>query len=239
MLRSLLFVIWLYGTMGLLGLACLPLMLLPRRACMLAIRTYAHLVLFGLRWIVGVRVEIRGHEHIPEGPVLVAGKHQAMLDVFLPFVMFKDPIIIMKRELLWYPVLGWYALRTGMIPIDRDGTSRTLKLMLRLAQRRVKIGGGRQMVIFPEGTRVAPGADPVYKPAGLRAFYKALDVPLLPVATNSGQCWPAHGLRRRSGRVVYQVLDPIPPGLDHKTMLARLVDELETASTALLAENPS
>ena len=237
-IRSLIFVIWLYGTMLVLGILGLPTLLLPRQAPLAVMKLYARMVVFGLRWIAGVRLEFRGLQHVPEGPVIIAGKHQAMLDVFAPFVMFKDPVVVMKRELLWYPILGWYCLRTGMIAIDRAGSARTVKLMLKAAQEKVAIGAGRQMIIFPEGTRSLPGAVPDYKPAGLRTFYKALQLPILPVATNSGQCWPAHGLIRTPGTVVYEVMPAIEPGLHHKEMLAQVTSRLEDASTALLAINP-
>ncbi|MEQ9314665.1 MAG: 1-acyl-sn-glycerol-3-phosphate acyltransferase, partial [Henriciella sp.] len=130
-LRSLIFFVWLYGSMAVIGVGGLPTLILPRRFAMGIIRLYSQSVRFGLRFICGVKVELRGREHIPDGPVLVAGKHQAMLDVFIPFLMFDDPAIIMKRELLWYPALGWYALKTRMIPIDRAGNAKTLKAMLK------------------------------------------------------------------------------------------------------------
>ncbi len=237
-IRSLIFVIWLYGTMAVLGILGLPTLLLPRQVPLAVMRLYARMVMSGLRWIVGVRVEFRGLQYVPDGPVIIAGKHQAMLDVFAPFVMFKDPVVVMKRELLWYPILGWYCLRTGMIAIDRAGSARTVKLMLKAAQEKVALGAGRKMIIFPEGTRSLPGAVPEYKAAGLRTFYKALQLPILPVATNSGQCWPAHGLTRTPGTVVYEVMPPIEPGLHHKEMLERVTTSLEDASTALLALNP-
>ena len=234
--RSILFFLWLYGSMAVVTIASLPTMLLPHRFVIGAIRVYARVVLFGLRWIMGIKVEFRGRGHIPDGPLIVAGKHQAMLDVFVPFLLFKDPVVIMKRELLWYPGLGWFALRARMIPIDRGGTARTVKAMLKRARARVLPGAGRQLVIFPEGTRRAPGAEPSYKPAGIRAFYKGLDLPIIPVATNSGLCWHARGIRRTPGTVVYEVLAPIEPGLPQPQMLDTLIERIETASNHLLEE---
>jgi len=236
MLRSLIYVIWLYLWGIVLGVLTLPFLLLPRALLVGTIRLYARIVLFGLRWICGVKVEFRGLEHVPEGAALVAAKHQAMVDIFIPFLIFKDPVMVMKRELLWYPVLGWTALKTRMLPIDRSGGAKTMRAMLKAAATRVPEGNGRQMFIFPEGTRTAPGAPPSYKPAGVRAFYKALDVPLVPVATNAGLCWPAHGIRRTPGTVIYEVLPAIEPGLEHKDMLARLQGDLEAASARLLDE---
>ncbi|MEL6725023.1 MAG: lysophospholipid acyltransferase family protein [Pseudomonadota bacterium] len=234
-IRSFVYVIWLYGWMGILGVIALPTFLLPRAAVLWFIRLYARLVVLGLRLICGIRVEFRGREHVPGGPVIIAGKHQAMLDVFVPFLLFSDPVLVMKRELLWYPALGWYALKTRMLAIDRSGGARTMKKMLAAADKRVK-GESRQMLIYPEGTRSLPGAEPEYKPAGVRAFYKSLGIPMVPFATNSGLCWPAHGMLRRPGRIVYEVLPPIDPDLAPKAMLVELEDKLEAASDRLLDE---
>lgn len=233
--RSLLFAVWLYGWMGALGLLALPTLFLPRAATLWCIRLYVRFVLFGLRWICGIRVEIRGREHVLGGPILIAGKHQAMLDIFIPFLIFEAPVLVMKRELLWYPVLGWYAPKTRMMAIDRGGGARTMKQMLSAAKARVT-EEGRQMLIYPEGTRRAPGAEPSYKPAGIRAFYKTLNVPMVPLATNAGLCWPAKGLIRRPGRVVYEVLPALPAGLNPKAMLEDLETVLETACDRLLEE---
>lgn len=236
LIRSLLFVIWMYGWMAILGILCLPTLLMPRIVVLFCIRNYVRLMLFGLYVFCGVRVELRGKEHVTGGPQLIAGKHQAMLDVFMPFLFFRDPVLVMKRELLWYPVLGWYALKTGQLPIDRSGGAQTMRKMLEVARRVIAERGGRQLIIYPEGTRVAPGAEPDYKPAGIRAFYKSLELPIFPLATNAGLSWPARGLVRTPGTVVYELHPPIPEGLPPKEMVKRLEAELEAASTALLPE---
>ena len=233
-LRSIVFVVWLYAGMAVIGIGALPTMLLPRRFALGAIALYAQYIRVGLRIICGIRVELRGRENIPDGPLLVAGKHQSMLDVFIPFILFRDPAVIMKRELLWYPALGWYALKTRMVAIDRAGTSKTLKMMLKQGEACAK--AGRQLLIYPEGTRTKPGDAPDYKSAGLTALYNRMNVPVLPLATNSGLCWKARGLTRRPGLVGYQVLPPLAAGLDRKTMFARLQDELEAASNTLIDE---
>lgn len=233
-LRSILFLIWMYGLLVLMGVLWLPSLLLPRRAAMSGIRLYAKLINWGLEAICGITTEVRGREKLPSGPILYAGKHQCMWDVFIPFLLLDDPVITMKRELLWYPVFGWYALKTKMIPIDRGGSAKTVKKMLVAADDRRT--GGRQFVIFPEGTRHKPGVTAGYFAAGTSAFYKRLGVPVVPVATNSGLCWPARGFIRRPGRIVYEVLDPIEPGLDRKALMSRLERELEPASARLLEE---
>lgn len=234
-IRSVIFVIWLYGWMAIIGILALPALLLPRKAMLVFIRAFARTTIFGLRWICGIHVEFRGMQHVPGGPVLIAGKHQAMLDVFLPFLIFRDPVLVMKRELLWYPVLGWYSLKMRMLAIDRDGGARTMKKMLAAAAERVT-KEGRQMLIYPEGTRSAPGAAPDYKPAGTRAFYKSLKVPLVPLATNAGLCWPARGILRRPGRIVYEVIPALPADLPPKAMLGELETALEAACDRLLDE---
>ena len=234
-IRSVIYVIWLYGWMAILTILALPTLFLPRAAILWFIRLYGRFVVFGLRWICGSKVEFRGREHIPDGPVLIAGKHQAMLDVFIPFLVFDDPVLVMKRELLWYPGLGWYALKTRMLAIDRTGGAKTMKKMLSAAQTRVR-DEHRQMLIYPEGTRLPPGSKPRYKPAGIRAFYKSLAVPLVPFATNSGLCWPARGMIRRPGTVVYEVLPALPEDLNPRDMVIEVEARLEAASERLLEE---
>lgn len=233
-LRSYLFVAWLYGWMAICGILYLPAIVLPRRVTMHAISLYARIIRAGLKLICGIDTEIRGHENLPDAPFIYAGKHHCMLDVFIPFLVCRDPAIILKRELLFYPFLGWYALKSDMIPIDRAGTAKTLKTMVAAARKRA--GEGRSIVIFPEGTRTAPGSAPAYQPAGISAFNKALNLPVVPVATNAGLCWQAKGVRRTPGRIVYEILPAIPPGLDRKALMARLQDELETATDRLLEE---
>tara|TARA_R110002020_G_scaffold83397_1_gene206942 strand:+ start:333070 stop:333837 length:768 start_codon:yes stop_codon:yes gene_type:complete len=235
-LRSLLFVAYLYGMMALMGTVFIIALFLPRVVIMRGIRIYAKSLRWGMKAICGIETEFRGLENIPDGPFMYAGKHQCMFDIFVPFIVVRDSLIIMKRELLWYPFLGWYALKSDMIPIDRAGSTKTLRSMVKQAKAKVLYGRGRQVVIFPEGTRTAPGAAPHYHAAGVVALYKALDVPVLPVATNAGLCWPAHGTRRRSGRIVYEFLPVIPAGLDRKTLMKRLESDIETATDKLVTE---
>ena len=234
MFRSILFVIWMYGLMAVLGLLTLPALLLPKAVTFWAISLYARGLIWGLRVICGIEVEIRGRQHMPRGTMLYAGKHNCMLDVFIPFLVMSAPAIILKQELLWYPFLGWYALKAAMIPIDRAGNTRTLKKMVAAARERAD--DGRQIVIFPEGTRTVPGAEPAYHAAGISALAKGIEAPILPVATNAGLCWPGRGVKRSKGTIIYEILPPIPAGLPRKELMSRLQSELETASDALVAE---
>ncbi|MEL7130592.1 MAG: lysophospholipid acyltransferase family protein [Pseudomonadota bacterium] len=233
MIRSIIFVIWIYATMVVLAFLCLPAMLLHRKAALAPVRFWIKNVRWSLRAIVGITTEIRGREHVPEGGLLIASKHQSMYDAFVPFLIVDDPAIIIKRELLWYPVFGWYAWRTDMIPIDRAGGSKTLKRMY--AEARKRTDKGRQVLIFPEGTRRAPGAPPAYK-SGIYALYSKLDVPCLPIAHNVGLCWPAHGLRRRPGKIVVECLPVLPSGLDKQSFMDTLETAIEPACDRLLDE---
>ncbi|WP_286828576.1 lysophospholipid acyltransferase family protein [Kordiimonas sp. UBA4487] len=234
MFRSILFVIWMYGLMAVLGLLALPALLLPKSVTFWAISLYARGLIWGLKVFCGISVEIRGRQNMPRGTVLYAGKHNCMLDVFIPFLVMPAPAIILKQELLWYPFLGWYALKAAMIPIDRAGNTRTLKKMVAAARERAD--DGRQIVIFPEGTRTVPGAEPAYHAAGISALAKGIEAPILPVATNAGLCWPGRGVKRSKGTIIYEILPPIPAGLPRKELMSRLQSELETASDALVAE---
>ncbi len=231
-LRSLVFTAWLYLSMAIFAVGLSPALLMPHRAAMTVIRWWAKFVLFGLRWICGVKVEFRGLAHRPAGPALVAAKHQGMLDVIIPFVVLDDPCMVMKKELMVLPFFGWFAWKTKMIPVDRSAGSKALKDMVRTARERVQ--QGRQVVIFPEGTRTEPGAAPDYKP-GVAAIYRDLDGPCWPVATNSGVHWPAHGFRRYPGTVVFEFLEPVPAGLKRPEFMGQLEGKIEEASGAMLA----
>lgn len=230
---GLLTTLWTYASMALLAIACLPIMLLPRKNVHGAIRFWGRGVVGGFRWILGTPTEFRGEEHVPDHPVLYAAKHQSTYDIIAPFLFIRDPAVILKRELLFYPFFGWYALRTHMIPIHRGGTMKTLKKMTRIAHDRVK--DGRSVVIFPEGSRKKPDDEPDYK-IGVFALYKALDIPCLPIATNSGLCWPSRGFDRHRGKVVFEALEPIPPGLSRAEFMERLERQTETATKKLIAE---
>ncbi|MFN7533586.1 MAG: lysophospholipid acyltransferase family protein [Brevundimonas sp.] len=231
-LRSLVFVLWLYLSMALFAVGLSPALLGPHAMAMGVVRGWARFVLFGLRRIAGVRVELRGLEHRPAGAALVAAKHQGMLDVVALLAVLPDACFVLKKELMPVPFFGWFAWKTRMIAVDRSGHAKALKGMAQ--QARARLAEARQIVIFPEGTRTAPGQPGDYKP-GVAAIYRDLDGPCWPVATNSGVCWPAHGVRRTPGVVVFEFLPPIPTGLKRAEFMARLEADIEAASTRLLS----
>ena len=208
-----------------------PALLMPHRYAMAVIRLWAHTVLFGLRWLAGIRVVVTGLEYRPTGAALLAGKHQGMLDIVAPFTFLDDPCFVLKKELMPLPFFGWFAWKTKMIAVDRAAHSKALKDMVR--QTRVRLTEGRQILIFPEGTRTQPGQPGDYKP-GVAAIYRDLDAPCHLMATDSGRCWPAKGFIYRPGVVTFAFLPPLPAGLKRAEFMARLEAEIETASMGLL-----
>lgn len=230
--RSALFVALFYLWSVLVSLVCTPLLLFPPPVILGMFRGWSGGIIALLR-ICDVRVEIRGQQYIPKGAALVAPKHQCMLDVFAQFSVLPASAFVTKQELMWIPWFGWYARRVGNLAVDREGHSAALKKLVREAK--VRFAQGRQVVIFPEGTRTTPGQTSDYKP-GVAALYRDLDVPVHPVATNSGVHWPAHGFLRTPGVIVFEFLEPIPPGLKRAEFMRTLKDRIETASERLLAE---
>jgi 1-acyl-sn-glycerol-3-phosphate acyltransferase len=215
-----------------IGVSLLPLMLGPRRWVVRALSVFAKGIIVLLRVIVGIRVEVRGRENIPKGAALIAPKHQCAFDTFGPFAWLNDVCFVMKKELVWTPFLGMYALKAGMIVVDREGRSGALRKLVRDAKDRFR--HERQLVIFPEGTRGDSGVPGDYKP-GIAALYRELDLPVYPVATNSGAHWPAHGFPSKPGTIVFEYLEPIPPGLKRAEFMRTLSERIEARSIELLA----
>lgn len=230
-LRSLIFVALFYIWSLVYVTTILPLMFAPRRVMMRAWIPWSVGIRVLLRVVCDIRVELRGRQFMPTGAAIVAPKHQCMLDVFAQFAWLPDSCFVTKKELMWIPFLGWYALKGHMIVVDRSGHSAALKKMVRDAKERFV--HDRQLVIFPEGTRGPPGVPGDYKP-GIAALYRELDVPVHPVATNAGVHWPAHGFLRKPGIIVFEYLEPIPPGLKRAEFMRILEERIETRSMELL-----
>ena len=233
MARSLLFNFLFYVTTSLFVVIGSPLLFAPRRWAMAALAVHGRFELWLLKVLVGTRLEVRGREKLPNGPCLVASKHQSAWETFALIPLFRDPALLMKRELFWIPFHGWFSKKFEMIPVDRDKGPAALRAMLRETRKRVV--DGREIIIFPEGTRRPPGAPPDYK-TGVVLLYEVLGIPCVPVALNSGLFWPRRSLLRRPGTIVVEFLDPIPPGLPKSEFLSRLIESIETASNRLLAE---
>lgn len=231
LLRSLLFNIAFFGTTAGFAVFSVPILLLPRSATRRMTRLYARAVRAEMRLILGLHVRVEGAEHIPPGACIVASKHQSAYDTIFWFGQLPDVCYVMKRELMRIPVWSWYARRSGMIAVDRDGGGPALKAMVRTAM--VRASEGRQIVIYPEGTRTAPGAPPDYHP-GVAALASALRVPVVPVATNSGLFWGRRAFIKRPGTIVMRVLPPLPAGLPRAALMTALKEAVERESEALL-----
>jgi 1-acyl-sn-glycerol-3-phosphate acyltransferase len=232
-LRAFAFNIAFVAATALLGVLGLPLLLAPRRWVMRFGRFWAQCVLALLKAIVGLDGDIRGLDKIPRGACLIAMKHQSAWDTLILPVVLGDPAVVLKRELLWVPFYGWYAARAGSIAIDRGGGAGALRGMVAAA--RQAAAQGRAIVIFPEGTRTAPGQRLAYQP-GIAALYHALQVPLVPAAVNSGLYWGRRSFVKRPGRITLAFLDPIPPGLPRRQLMPELETRIEAATAALERE---
>jgi 1-acyl-sn-glycerol-3-phosphate acyltransferase len=205
----------------------------PRKWSIRALQTWARASQWWLKVLAGITVEVRGRENIPTGAVLVAGKHQSLWETFGLLALVDDPAMVLKRELTWIPVFGWFALKFRMIAVDRGAGAQALKNLIRQGQAAVALG--RQVIIFPEGTRRPPDAEPDYKP-GAAALYLKLGVPCVPFALNSGLYWPRRRFLRFAGTIIVEFLPPIAAGLDRKTFSRRLEEVVETATARLVAE---
>ena len=232
-LRSLLFNVLFFGW----GAICLAFALLfcavHRQAIMWMARRWASGMVDLLKLIVGLRYEVRGDRRLLRGPAIVASKHQSTWDTLIFYLLTRDPAYVMKRELGAIPVYGWIARRQRMIPVDRKGGAAAMRRLLRAAAR--EIAEGRQIVIFPEGTRTAPGEHRPYQP-GVAALYSHLGREVIPVALNSGLFWGRRSFIKRPGTIVVEILAPIPPGLPRDRFMAELESRIETATRRLEAE---
>ena len=231
--RSLLFNVLFYANLIAWSLAIVPTLVMPRKAVIRAAQAWARSNLWLMRATVGTTVEFRGLERIPPGGLLVAAKHHSFWETFALATLFDDPVFILKRELIWIPFFGWYLWKAGMVPVNRKAGSLALVEMNRRA--REEVGRGRQILIFPEGTRRPPGAEPAYK-FGIAHLYTTLGVPCLPVALNSGLFWPRRRFIRRPGTIVVEFLEPLAPGLPRAQFFKMVEDRIEAASQRLLAE---
>lgn len=230
-LRSAIFVVLLQLWTLALGIAYLPLLLAPRGAIVAAAQIWLKGVFLMLRLICGLGFEVRGA--VPTGAALVASKHQSTLETFAFRLILDDPAVILKKELLRIPIFGWYLGRTGVVAIDRAAGMRALKDMVKGAE--TAVAEGRQVLIFPEGHRMAVGAAPDYH-SGIAMLYAGLARPCVPVALNSGLFWGRGSLAKRPGIVTIEFLDAIPPGLDRKAFMAELERRIETATARLVTE---
>lgn len=229
--RSIVYIVQATVAMPIIGLGFAPWAMFSKRGAYAACKAYAGWCMWTARWIIGLRCEVRGM--VPEGEVLIAAKHQSFLDIMIIFHALPRAKFIMKKEILWTPIIGQYTKRMQMIAVDRGKRGKAIsKMIADVEAGQIEPG---QIVIYSQGTRVAPGAYIPYK-VGTAVLYEQLCQPCVPVATNAGYFWPRRGLYRRPGVAVVDFLEPIPPGLGRDAFMAQLEDRVETTSNALLNE---
>lgn len=232
-IRTVAFNILFMLTTMLLSLLAAPGLLMPYRIVVRVKQLWLYLVLGMTRLVIGIGWEERGKENIPDGPVIFAAKHQSAIDTLVLSIAHPFCVFVLKRELIWLPVWGWYLLRLGMIPIDRSKGLASMKKVTAAAGDTV--ARGQSILIFPQGTRTPPGAVRPYLP-GVAAIYKGADVPVVPIALNSGLFWPRRQMGKQPGIVTIEYLQPIEPGLDRKTFMKALEDRIELATARLETE---
>ena len=236
-LRSLIFNILFYVMLVLFLILGSPVLLMPRIYAIRALQAWGSTANWLLANICNIKIEVRGLENIPEGPLLVAGKHQSLWETLLLPTLFNDPCMVEKKELFYIPIYGWpYTYKFRMIGVDRSAGSKALKDLI--ARGREEIAAGRQIIILPEGTRKTVGAPPDYK-SGAAALYTALDVPCLPFGLNAGLFWPRRTFLRFPGTIVLEFGKVIPAGLSRKEFQQKLETVVEGITNRLVFETRS
>lgn len=233
-LRSAAYLVCFYLWTVPLAFLYLPLLLLPRPLMVVAARFWVGGVLWLMKVVVGIDWTVEGRENLPPPPFILASKHQSAFETFAMPLLVQDPAFVLKRELIGLPFFGWYLAKTGVIAIDRSAAAKALRSMVKGAE--AERDRGRVIVVFPEGTRTPPGHRAPYH-SGIAMLYGALGLPVVPMALNSGLCWGRRAFTKRAGRVTFQILPPIQPGLDRRTFMARLQSAIDTASDALVANS--
>jgi len=233
LLRSALYVALFQLWTLVLALLYLPLLAGPRPLMVKAAQFWLRGVLALMRGIVGLDYQVRGLDTLPEGPVIIASKHQSAFETFAFHLILSDPAFVLKRELTWIPFFGWYLAKTGVIAIDRAAGTKALKAMVKGGE--AAKAEGRPIIVFPEGTRSAPGGRQPYH-SGVAMLYGGLGVPVVPVALNSGLFWGRRAFTKRAGTVTVEFLPAIAPGMDRKRFMAELESRIETATDRLVAE---
>ncbi len=230
-LRSLIFVGQMYAMMAVLAVFYTPWAIFDRRGAFAGIHAYTKWVRWTASWMVGLKTEVRGTP--PTGEVLIASKHQSFLDIIMIVSVVPRPKFIMKSSLRWAPILGWYGMRIGCVPVDRGKRAEAIRQMMEGVKDGTQTPG--QLIIYPQGTRVAPGVSKPYK-VGTAVLYKETGQTCIPAATNVGVFWPRTGIYRKPGVAVVEFLPPIEQGLSQQDFMTQLEDVVETASDRLLEE---
>lgn len=228
---SLIYVIQIYLMMAVLAVLFAPWAIISPAGARAACKTYCRWCIWSARWMLGLTGEVRGE--VPQGEVLVAAKHQSFFDVMLIFNALPAGKFIMKRELMYTPFIGMYGKRLGCVPVARGRRGAAIQKMVNDVRAGRALPG--QLIIYPQGTRVAPGDHKPYK-VGTAVLYEELGQPCVPAATNVGLCWPRKGILRKPGHVVVEFLPVMAPGMARDAFMAELETVIETRTEALLEE---
>lgn len=234
LVRSLVFNLLFYLNTAVWLIVALPTFLMSYNGIIWVAKAWGRTNLILLRFVAGMDYEFRGREKIPKGPVIVAAKHQSAWETFALLSLFDDPFFIVKRELQWIPLFGWFMIKGRMVPVDRSAGKNAITDMIERARTELKLG--RQLIIFPEGTRRAAGAEPRYR-FGVAHLYVGEGVPCVPIALNSGLFWPRRSVLRAPGTVLVEILDPIPPGIEAEKFFEMLQERIESATARLIEES--
>ena len=231
--RSILFHIFFYSWAVLVCLTIAIFLLGPRQWMVCVVRLWARSSHVILRWTVGLTHEFRGLENLPPGPIILACKHQSAWDTYGIFALESDPAYVLKKELILIPFFGWFMLKMGMVVVDREAKASALKKLITDTKR--ALAQDRKVIIFPEGTRLAPGTSEDYHP-GIAALYKIPNVLVVPVALNSGMFWSRRSLLKRPGVITMEFLPALPAGLKRPEFLSQLRADIEAATDRLQQE---
>lgn len=232
-LRSLVYNVFFVAWLTLILIVLVPVTSVSRRYMRAIIVSWARTNQAALTVIAGLDCDVRGRENVPDGPVVLACMHQSFWETAFLLTLFEDAAFVLKKELLSIPLWGWYSRKWGNVSVDRAGAASALRKMVREA--RIRIDAGRPLVIFPEGTRVAPGEKrPLH--VGIAALYVGLAVPVVPVALNSGAFWGRRAFLKYPGVITLEFLPPIPAGLNKRAFLAELQSRFESASERIRQE---
>ena len=214
-----------------MGVICIPFLVLPSKLLKYPTKIWIKVIFIFLERICNIRHEIKGLENIPNETVLITSKHQSAFETFALYYYLKDCFFVHKKELFLIPIFGQYLLKSDMVAIDRDGGTKTMRQMLEKVKS--KLESGRSIIIFPEGTRKIPGSKPDYK-TGFIGIYNHTKRKILPIALNSGLCWPKHSWVLKSGVIKIRILPIIKENYDKKTILNKVKESIETVSNELL-----
>jgi len=232
-LRSLGFNVGWYAGTAAIAIVGSPILLLPRRAVVAWAQFWIRFCLWWLALTVGLTHRVRGVENLPTGPVIIASKHQSSWETLAYTLIFPDAAVVLKRELLFIPIVGWAMARAGNIAVERGDGAKALRGLVR--QTKAVVADARSVLIFPEGTRVAVGSEHPYQ-VGTAALYRQLGLPVVPVALNSGLFWGRRRFVKRPGLIDVEILPAIPPGLSREDFMAALRQAIESATARLVEQ---